>query len=182
MSQPSFVHLHVHTHYSLLDGATRIESLIEQAKRFDMPAVAITDHGNLYGAIEFYLAAKKAGIQPILGCELYLAHGHRTQKDPVQNGKEAFHLLVLAVNRDGFRNLMRLSSIGYTEGFYRKPRIDKEVLRDHSEGLICTSTCIGGEIPQALLTRDRATAKALMETYLEIFGPERFFVELQDHG
>lgn len=181
MPPKSFVHLHLHTHYSLLDGATRIGALIDRAKQFDMPAVAITDHGNLFGAIEFYEAARKAGIKPIVGLEAYLARGHRTEKE-AGNGKEAFHLLLLAMNRTGYQNLLRLSSIGYTEGFYRKPRIDKEVLREFSEGLICTSTCIGGEIPYTLLQRDRAAAESLAKTYLSLFGPDRFFIELQDHG
>jgi DNA polymerase-3 subunit alpha len=181
MADRSFVHLHNHTHYSLLDGATRIDAMIARAASFDMPAVAITDHGNLFGAIEFYTAAVKAGIKPIIGCETYLASGHRAERD--RDGlKESYHLLLLAMNLEGYRNLIRLSSIGYTEGFYRKPRIDKEVLREHSEGLICTSTCIGGEIPQAFLTRDRKAAEDLAKTYLEIFGPDRFFVELQNQG
>jgi DNA polymerase-3 subunit alpha len=181
MSAAPFVHLHVHTHYSLLDGATRIEALIERAKQWNMPALAITDHGNLFGAVEFYLAARKAGVKPIIGCEAYLAHGDRRTKDATE-GKESFHLLLLAMNRDGYHNLLRLASIGYTEGFYRKPRIDKEVLREFSNGLLCTSTCIGGEIPQAFLARDRAAAEELAKTYLDIFGPDRFFIELQDHG
>jgi len=181
MSAAPFVHLHVHTHYSLLDGATRIEALIERAKQWNMPALAITDHGNLFGAVEFYLAARKAGVKPIIGCEAYLAHGDRRTKDATE-GKESFHLLLLAMNRDGYQNLLRLASIGYTEGFYRKPRIDKEVLREFSNGLLCTSTCIGGEIPQAFLARDRAAAEGLAKTYLDIFGPDRFFIELQDHG
>ncbi|MFQ5461808.1 MAG: DNA polymerase III subunit alpha [Phycisphaerae bacterium] len=181
MAESSFVHLHVHTHYSLLDGATRIQALIDRAKSYNMPAVAITDHGNMFGAVEFYEAAVKAGVKPIIGCETYLASGHRTSRDR-EGLKESYHLLLLAMNMEGYHNLLKLSSIGYTEGFYRKPRIDKEVLREFSNGLICTSTCIGGEIPQAFLARDRAAAEALAKTYLEIFGPDRFFVELQDHG
>ncbi len=180
MSNPDFVHLHVHTHYSLLDGATRIKALISRAKEFDMPAVAITDHGNMFGAIEFYLAAKAAGVKPIIGCETYLAKTHRQSREATE-GKEAYHLLLLAMNLEGYQNLIRLSSIGYTEGFYRKPRIDKEVLREYSGGLICTSTCIGGEVPQQFLTRDRAAAEESAKTYLDIFGPDRFFMELQDH-
>ena len=155
--------------------------MIDRAKQYNMPAVAITDHGNMFGAIEFYTAARKAGIKPIIGCELYLAAGDRRDKQALP-GKESFHLLVLAMNLEGYHNLMRLSSIGYTEGFYRKPRIDKEVLHEHSAGLICTSTCIGGEVPQAFMNSDRKRAKELAETYLDIFGPERFFIELQDHG
>ncbi|MEK7710270.1 MAG: DNA polymerase III subunit alpha [Planctomycetota bacterium] len=181
MSAPPFVHLHVHTHYSLLDGATRIEALIERAMQWNMPAVAITDHGNLFGAIEFYSAALKAGIKPIIGCEAYLASGDRRHKDK-DEGKESYHLLLLAMNREGYQNLVRLSTIAYTEGFYRKPRIDKAILGELSDGLICTSTCIGGEIPQTFLSRDRKAAEEVAKTYLEIFGPDRFFIELQDHG
>jgi len=183
-SAPPFVHLHVHTHYSLLDGVTRIEALMERAKQFDMPAVAITDHGNLFGVIEFYTAAIMAGIKPIIGCEAYLARGDRRTRSAAEagEGKEAYHLLLLAMNREGYQNLLKLSTIGYTEGFYRKPRIDKEVLREHSAGLICTSTCVGGEIPQAYLSKNAKAAEDLAKTYLEIFGPDRFFVELQDHG
>ncbi len=176
-----FVHLHVHTHFSLLDGATRIGELIDTAKRMNMPAVAITDHGNLFGAIEFYQTAKKAGLKPLIGCELYLAAEHRRKKEPSQT-KEAFHLLVLAQNMTGYRNLLRLSTLAYTEGFYRKPRIDKELLREFNEGLICTSTCLGGEIPQAMVADDRRKVEELAEFYLSVFGPERFYIELQDHG
>lgn len=181
MSSPQFVHLHVHTHYSLLDGATRIGALVDRAKEFGMPAVAISDHGNLFGAIEFYSACKNAGIKPIIGCEMYLARGHHKSRD-AQDGKEQFHLLLLAQNLAGYRNLLKLSSLGFTEGFYRKPRIDKEQLCEFSDGLICTSTCIGGEVPQALLHRDRKFANQAAETYLDIFGADRFFVELQDHN
>ena len=137
--------------------------MISRAKQFDMPAVAITDRCNMFGAIEFYTAARKAGIKPIIGCETYLAAGDRRERES-REGKESYHLLLLAMNLEGYQNLMRLSSIGYTEGFYRKPRIDKEVLREFSGGLICTSTCIGGEIPQALLTHDRAAADELAHT------------------
>ena len=180
MPASPFVHLHVHSHYSLLDGATRIEAMIARAKQWNMPSVAITDHGNLFGAVEFYNAARKAGIKPIIGCEAYLATGDRRHKEPVE-GKEMYHLLLLAMNREGYQNLVRLSTIAYTEGFYRKPRIDKEVLREFSNGLLCTSTCIGGEIPQTFMHRDRAAAEDLAKTYLEIFGPDRFFMEIQDH-
>jgi len=181
MPTESFVHLHVHTHYSLLDGATRINPLIARAKKFNMPAVAITDHGNMFGAIEFYSAAVKAGVKPIIGCEAYLAPGDRRDKD-ARSGRDYFHQLLLAMNLEGYRNLIRLSSIGYTEGFYRRPRIDKETLREHSGGLICTSACLSGEVPHVLLNRDRAAAEEIAKTYLEVFGPDRFFVELQDHN
>ncbi len=181
MADSGFVHLHVHTHYSLLDGATRIEALVERAKAFNMPAVAITDHGNLFGAVEFYNAARKAGVKPIIGCETYMASGDRRAKSG-QEGRDSYHLLLLAMNLAGYHNLLKLASAGYTEGFYRKPRIDKEILREFSDGLICTSTCIGGEIPQAFLNKDRKAAEDTAKTYLEIFGPDRFFIELQDHN
>ncbi|MCH7871767.1 MAG: DNA polymerase III subunit alpha, partial [Planctomycetes bacterium] len=183
VAAPGFVHLHVHTHYSLLDGATRIPALVSRCKELGMPAVAISDHGNMFGAIEFYQAAIKAGVKPIVGCELYIAPHSRTEKRAATGGLDsAYHLLLLAMDLSGYRNLIKLASIGYLEGFYRKPRIDKEVLAEHSEGLICTSTCLGGEVPQAFMRKDMAEAKRLAETYLEIFGPDRFFIELQDHG
>ncbi|QOJ13755.1 MAG: DNA polymerase III subunit alpha [Planctomycetia bacterium] len=177
-----FVHLHVHTEYSLLDGACRVRELVQTARGMGMSALAITDHGNLFGAIEFYLAAREAGVKPIIGCEMYMAPGDRRDREARGMSEASYHLLLLAQNLEGYRNLMRLASIGYTEGFYYKPRIDKSVLREHSAGLICTSTCLGGEIPQALLRRDMSAARAVAETYLDIFGPDRFFIEVQNHG
>ncbi len=178
---PGFVHLHCHTHYSLLDGANRIGELVCRAKELGQPAVAITDHGNMFGAVDFYRAALDAGIKPIIGLEAYIAPGDRRNKDA--KGKSAsFHLLLLAMNNVGYHNLLKLTSIAYREGFYYKPRIDREVLEAHHEGLICTSTCLGAEIPQALIRHDRAAAEQIAEWYLKLFGPERFFIELQDHG
>jgi DNA polymerase-3 subunit alpha len=181
---PGFVHLHVHTEYSLLDGACRINDLVQAAAEMKMPALAVTDHGNLFGAIEFYTAAKKAGVKPIIGCEVYIAPGDRRRREAARGlrGEVAYHLLLLAQDLDGYRNLMKLTSRGYLEGFYYKPRIDRELLREFSRGLLCTSTCLGGEIPQALTREDTAAAKAVAEEYLKIFGPERFFIELQNHG
>lgn len=181
-SATPFVHLHVHTHYSLLDGANRIDELVSTAKDMGMPAVAITDHGNMFGVIEFYREAISAGIKPILGMEAYLAPGDRRAKEKDHWGESNYHLLLLAMNNIGYKNLLKLSSIGYREGFYSKPRIDREVLAQFNEGLICTSTCLGAEIPQALIHRDRAAAEKMSDWYLSVFGPERFFVELQDHG
>jgi DNA polymerase-3 subunit alpha len=179
----NFVHLHVHTHYSLLDGANRIDELIASVKDMAMPAVAITDHGNMFGAIEFYKTAKAAGVKPIMGMEAYIAPGDRRHKEPVKgNGETNYHLLLLAMNLTGYKNLLKLASIGYLEGFYYKPRIDRETLAAHSEGLICTSTCLGAEIPQALVHHDRAAAEDIADWYLKTFGPERFYIELQDHG
>lgn len=185
-SSPPFVHLHCHTHYSLLDGANRIDELVNRAKELHQPAVAITDHGNMFGVVEFYSAAKKAGVKPILGLEAYIAPGDRRLKETVAGyggSKESnYHLLLLAQNNTGYRNLLKLTSIAYREGFYYKPRIDREVLEAHSEGLICTSTCLGAEIPQALMAHNRAAAEKTAEWYLKVFGPDRFFIELQDHG
>jgi DNA polymerase III subunit alpha len=177
-----FVHLHLHTEYSLLDGACRPAEVVKAAKEMGMPAVAISDHGNMFGAIEFYQAACDAGVKPIIGCELYLAPGDRRDKQARGLREGAYHLLLLAQNLEGYRNLIKLTSIGYIEGFYRKPRIDKAALREFSQGLICTSTCLGGEIPTTLLSADYAAARKIAETYLEIFGPDRFFMEVQNHG
>ena len=178
----SFVHLHVHTHYSLLDGANRIDELVGKAKEMGMPAVAITDHGNMFGVVEFYQAAIKAGVKPVIGMEAYIAPGDRRVKEAKGVKDASFHLLLLAMNNTGYHNLLKLTSIGYREGFYYKPRIDREVLEAHNEGLICTSTCLGAEIPQALIRHDRAAAEKTAEWYLNLFGTDRFFIELQDHG
>jgi DNA polymerase-3 subunit alpha len=179
---PRYVHLHVHSEYSLLDGACRIRDLVTACRRLDMPAVALTDHGNLFGAIEFYTAAAEAGVKPIIGCEVYMAPGDRRTKEARGLREAAYHLLLLAMNREGYRNLVKLASIAYLEGFYYRPRIDKQVLAEHAGGLICTSTCLGGEVPQALLKRDLQTARRVAEEYLSIFGADRFFIELQNHG
>ncbi|TFH38860.1 MAG: PHP domain-containing protein, partial [Chrysiogenales bacterium] len=145
-----FVHLHNHTDYSILDGAITVEKLVKKTADLGLPAVAMTDHGNMFGAIEFYQAARKAGIIPIIGQEFYMAPGSRTVKESSRgNGQEtSYHLVLLAKNIAGYRNLMKLSSIGYTEGFYYKPRIDFEVLERHREGLVCSSACLAGQIPQ----------------------------------
>lgn len=183
---PRFVHLHVHTEYSLLDGGNRIEKLIARVKELGMDAVAITDHGNLFGAIEFYSAANASGIRPIVGMEAYVAPGDRRDRTYTGGTRETgikdggYHLLLLAQNREGFSNLVKLSSIAYLEGFYYKPRIDKETLRAHGRGLICTSACLAGEIPHALMRSDRKKAREIAATYQSIFG-ERFYIELQKH-
>ncbi len=182
MSAAGFAHLHVHTHYSLLDGATRIAALVARAKEHGSPAVAITDHGNLFGAIEFYTAAIKAGIKPIIGCEVYIAPGDRRSREPCGINEASYHLLLLAQNRTGYHNLLKLTSRAYREGFYYRPRVDKELLREYADGLLATSTCLGGEVPQAFLTHNRAAAEDAAKAYLEIFGPDRFFIEIQDHG
>jgi DNA polymerase-3 subunit alpha len=178
-----FAHLHVHTHYSMLDGASKVPDLVARTKELGMSALAITDHGVMYGAIEFYNECVKAGIKPLVGVEAYLAPGNRREKStPTGNaGDAAFHLLLLAQNLTGYRNLLKLSKIAFTEGFYYKPRIDKEVLKEFSEGLICTSACLGGEVASAFLKKDAKIARNAAETYLEIFGPDRFFIEVQSH-
>ena len=144
-----FVHLHCHSHYSLLDGASPIEGLIAKAKCQGMNALALTDHGNLYGALEFYEAAKAAEINPIIGYEAYIAPGSRFQKEADANQEASYHLTLLAQNRTGFQNLVKLASSAFLEGFYRKPRIDKELLAAHSEGLICLSGCVSGELSRS---------------------------------
>ncbi len=177
-----FVHLHNHSHFSLLDGATRIDQLVGTARDMGMPAVALTDHGNMFGVIEFYETAVKAGIKPILGFEAYIAPTHRTDRSTKRSGEAAYHILLLAQNLQGYRNLLRLSSIAYLEGFYYKPRIDKQILAELNEGIICATACLAGEVPQMLLQGDEAGAMRAVDDLAKIFGPERLFLELQDHG
>jgi DNA polymerase-3 subunit alpha len=176
----SFVHLHVHTEYSLLDGAARIDALVEEARRLGMQALAITDHGAMYGVVPFYEACRSAGIKPIIGCECYLTDGDLYER-PSPREHRMYHLLLIAKNNEGYRNLMKLSTIAHLEGFHYKPRIDKRVLRELSEGLIATSSCLAGEIPQAILQDRYSDARRLAREYLEIFGEGHFFLELQDH-
>lgn len=176
-----FVHLHNHTHYSLLDGACRVNDLIEACVDFKMPALAITDHGNMFGAIDFYLQAKKANIKPIIGSEVYMAPRHRTDKKSSKGGGDAaYHLILLAKNLTGYRNLMKLVSIGYLEGFYYKPRIDFEVLQQYSDGLIALSACLKGAIPKNLLNNSYTAAQKIALKFQEIFGDD-FYLELHDH-
>ena len=179
-----FVHLHNHTDYSILDGAITVDKLIKKAVEFKMPAVAMTDHGNMYGAIEFYQKAKKNGIKPIIGQEFYLASGSRFKKELTgdKDQDKSNHLLILAKNKEGYQNLMKLSSIGFTEGFYYKPRIDFEVLEKYSEGLMAGSACLAGQIPRAILKGDNKRAREIAGQYNEIFGQDHFYLELQDHG
>ncbi|MFP4014740.1 MAG: DNA polymerase III subunit alpha [Chitinispirillaceae bacterium] len=176
-----FVSLHNHTEYSFLDGAIKIKDLVKKAKEFDMPALAITDHGGLFGAVEFYETCMSEGIKPILGFEAYVAPKSRFEKTLIKDERNYCHLILLAKNDAGWRNLMRLSTIGYTEGFYYKPRIDMEVLREHSEGLIGTSACVAGAIPQAIINKDMDKARRLIEEHLSIFGEGNFYLELQNH-
>ena len=176
-----FVHLHVHSQFSLLDGACRTGDLPERTKELGMSSVAITDHGVLFGLVDFYTKCVSTGVKPIIGIEAYMAPGDRRDKTYTGVKDGGYHLLLLAQNLDGYKNLLKLASIAYLEGFYFKPRIDKEVLRKHSDGLLATSACLGGEIPTALTASDRKKAKLIAEDYLDIFGADRFFVELQSH-
>ena len=188
MAKASFVHLHNHSQFSLLDGASKLEDLIDRAVEYGMPSMAVTDHGNLFGAVRFHDMAVAKGLRPILGCEAYLAPGDRrdkvTQAEGTQGAqkKPYYHLILLAENERGYANLMRLGSIAYTEGFYYRPRIDREVLAAHAEGLIATSACLGGEIPQLLLSGRRAQAEKAALLYREILGKGNFLLEIQDHG
>ncbi len=175
-----FIHLHGHSAYSLLDGAGRIPDLVKQAAEYEMPAVALTDHGVLYGALEFYEECKKAGIKPILGCEVYVAPRTRFDRDPRKDA-EQYHLVLLAQNEEGWRNLMQLVSLGYLEGFYYKPRVDHELLAKYNKGLICLSACLGAEIPQHILRDNLRKAKETIGFYKEVFG-DRYYLEIQDHG
>lgn len=177
----SFAHLHVHTEYSLLDGAADIKSLMKRAKELDMKAIAITDHGVMFGAIDFYKEAKKQGIKPIIGCEVYTATRGMEDKDAVKD-KNQGHLVLLAENNTGYKNLLKLVSQGFTRGFYYKPRIDKDLLRKHSEGIIGLSACLAGDIPSKLLNNDYAGAKKEALEFLDIFGPGNFFLEIQNQG
>ena len=177
----NFTHLHVHTEYSLLDGASRIGELIDEVKKLGMKAVAITDHGQMYGVMEFYKAAKKAGIKPIIGCEVYLAPASRKDMFEV-GGVRYYHLILLAENETGYRNLVKLVSLANIEGTYYKPRVDKELLRLYHEGIICLSACIAGEIPRALLQDQPDRADDLVAEYIDIFGKDNFFIELHKHG
>ncbi|MBQ9109324.1 MAG: DNA polymerase III subunit alpha [Oscillospiraceae bacterium] len=176
-----FVHLHVHTEYSLLDGACRIRQLVARAKELGQPAVAITDHGAMYGVIDFYKEAKKQGIKPVIGCEVYVSQRSRFDKTyGVDN--TYYHLVLLCKNNIGYQNLTWLVSKAYTEGFYFKPRIDHELLEGHTEGLICLSACLAGEIPRALTAGNYEKAKETAIFYRDIFGPENFYIEIQNHG
>jgi DNA polymerase-3 subunit alpha len=183
VAKAEFVHLHLHSDFSLLDGACRFEPLLRRVSELGMPAVALTDHGNLFGAIGFYKACQQAGVKPILGCEVYVTAGDRRARGQVsQRGSGANHLLLLAENFEGYLNICKLSSIGYLEGFYYKPRVDHETLARHSKSVIATSSCLAGEIPEALLEGREADARRVLDRYLQIFGRDNFYLEVQDHG
>lgn len=175
-----FVHLHVHTQFSILDGASLLEPLLQKAADDGMKALAITDHGNMYGVLQFASMARSKGIKPIIGCEVYVADGSRHEKKGRED-RSGFHLILLAKNRKGYENLSKLVSLGFLEGFYYTPRVDKELLKLYHEGLIATSACLGGEIPQAIMEKGNEKAEKVLQEYLDIFGKD-FYLELQRHG
>ncbi|MFQ5408750.1 MAG: PHP domain-containing protein, partial [Anaerolineales bacterium] len=176
----SFVHLHNHTAYSLLDGLSNVKKLVARAKEFDMPALAMTDHGALYGAVTFYRACKAAEVKPIIGMEGYMAaRGMRDRE--AQFDSRRFHLLLLAENQTGYKNLLKIATASQLEGFYYRPRVDHEFLAAHAEGLICTTGCLAAELPRALAEGREADVRKLFDYYYQVFGPDRFFFELQDH-
>ena len=176
-----FVHLHLHTEYSLLDGACRIDEMLDQVAALDMPAVAITEHGNLFSAISFHDAARKRGVKPIIGCEVYVANGSRLTKSGVP-GETANHLVLLASTATGYHNLIKLVSAGYTEGFYYKPRIDKDLLAVHAEGLIGLSSCLKGEVATRLRREQTKQATEAAASFRDILGDGNFFLEMQYQG
>ncbi len=181
MSEVNFVHLHCHSEYSLLDGAAKIKKMIERAAQLGMPALAVTDHGTMFGVIDFYRAAREAGVKPILGCEVYVSPRSRFQKEAKRDDTQ-YHLVLLAENNTGYRNLMRLVSSGYLEGFYYKPRVDRQLLEECSEGLIALSACLAGEIPSLILQGQPGKAREAACYYRDLFGKDSFFLELHDHG
>ncbi|MFQ5678981.1 MAG: DNA polymerase III subunit alpha [Gemmatimonadota bacterium] len=179
----SFVHLHTHSEYSLLDGANRIDALVDRAAELGMPALALTDHGNLFGAWAFQEKARKRGLRPIIGCEVYMAYGDRRQRERPMGAPAPYsHLILLAADRRGYQNLVRLTSIGYLEGFYRRPRIDRDALREHADGLICLSACLSGEVARYLRMGRWEEAKNSAEWFALLFGPDRYWLEVQNHG
>ncbi len=183
MSHAEFVHLHLHTEYSLLDGACRLDRLMDKAKEFRFPALAITDHGVLYGAIDFYEAASKSGIKPIIGCEVYVAPGSRTERKTSTGGRDAYHhLVLLAKDEAGYKNLIQLTTKAHLEGYYYKPRIDKELLAEHKDGLIALSGCLASEIPEWIQKDQLPRARAAIDWFKQTLGADNFYLELQNHG
>jgi DNA polymerase-3 subunit alpha len=183
MAQAEFVHLHLHTEYSLLDGACRLDRLMEKANELKFGSIAITDHGVLYGAIDFYQAAREKGIKPIIGCEVYVAPGSRLEKKSSTGGRDVYnHLVLLAKDEIGYKNLIRLATAAHLEGYYYKPRIDKELLAQHKEGLIALSGCLASEIPESIVKEQLAKARASIDWFRQTLGPENFYLELQNHN
>src|SRR3989454_1063256 len=183
MSHADFVHLHLHTEYSLLDGACRLDRLMDRAHELKFPALAITDHGVLFGAIDFYQAARNKGIKPIIGCEVYVAPGSRHEKKTSSGGRDVYHhLVLLAKDETGYRNLTKLATGGHLEGYYYKPRIDKEILARHKEGLIALSGCLASEIPELIQKEQLDKARDTIDWFKQTLGRENFYLELQNHG
>src|SRR6478735_2414176 len=184
MSHADFVHLHLHTEYSLLDGACRLDGLMDRAHDLKFSSLALTDHGVLYGAIDFYQAARKAGIKPIIGCEVYVAPGSRLEKKTSGGGSRDIynHLVLLAKDETGYKNLVKLATAAHLEGYYYKPRIDKEILAAHKEGLIALSGCLASEIPEWIQKDQLAKARDTIDWFKQTLGPENFYLELQNHG
>lgn len=178
----AFTHLHVHTEYSLLDGSSKIKELTARAKELGMDSMAITDHGVMYGVIDFYRAAREAGIKPILGCEVYVAPGSRFDRESGAGDDRYYHLILLAENNAGYKNLMKIVSKGFVDGFYYKPRVDLELLSTYHEGIIALSACLAGEVQKYLARGMYEEAKRSALRYYEIFGKDHFYLELQDHG
>ena len=174
-----FVHLHTHTEYSLFDGISRIPDLVAHVKAMGQTAIAITDHGSMYGAVYLYNECKKQGIKPIIGCEIYITQNSRFQVPP---GREKlYHLILLAENNEGYHNLVKICSRAWTEGFHNKPRADHDLLRKYHKGLIALSACVGGELPQAILSGDMDKAHEVIKFYIDTFGRDNYFIELQNH-
>src|SRR5690349_1161588 len=183
MAHAEFVHLHLHTEYSLLDGACRLDRLMDKAHTLKFPSLALTDHGVLYGAIDFYKAAREKGIKPIIGCEVYVAPGSRLEKKTSSGGRDVYnHLVLLAKNEVGYGNLIKLATAAHLEGYYYKPRVDKELLAAHKDGLIALSGCLASEIPESIQRDQLAKARDAMDWFKQVFGPENFYIELQNHG
>src|SRR3989344_3257421 len=177
-----FTHLHVHSHFSLLDGLAKIDDLIAKAKEYKMSALALTDHGVMYGAIEFYKKAKASGLKPIIGLEAYISPGKMTDKTTLGEGdKKYYHLLLLAENEQGYKNLIKITTLAHLKGFYYKPRIDLEHLKKYSDGLIASSACLAGEIPRKLSNNQIKSAYESIKKYQAVFGKDKFFLELQHH-
>src|SRR5256714_6318363 len=183
MSHSDFVHLHLHTEYSLLDGGCRLDRLLDKAHELKFPALAITDHGVLYGAIDFYQTARAKGVKPIIGCEVYVAPGSRLEKKTSSGGKDVYnHLVLLAKDEIGYQNLIKLATAAHLEGYYYKPRIDKEILAAHKEGLIALSGCLASKIPESIMKDQWPRARETIDWFKQTLGAENFYLELQNHG
>ena len=178
----AFTHLHVHTEYRLLDGSSKIGELAARAKELGMDSMAITDHGVMYGVIDFYRAARAAGVKPIIGCEVYVSPGSRFDRETVHGEDRYYHLVLLAENNTGYQNLMKIVSKGFVDGYYYRPRVDMEVLETYHEGIIALSACLAGEVQRYLTRGMYEEAKAIALKYETCFGKGNFFLELQDHG